>query len=132
MTNISPFICLTVRPVRSLGPLKVVADMAYIDATYYQDVFKGIDAGDDLDRYIERARDLVDQVTGYKIRDFEALAPLIQEQVKKVTAAHVEFYVPQGGPEGVDRNDGTSDQVAIGTTEYQSARMGEQTRAGQQ
>ena len=106
--------------------------VAYIDAEYYNNIYKGVDAGDDLDRYIERASDLVDQVTGYKIRDFEALPPFIQEQVKKATAAQVEFYVLQGGPEGVDSNDGNFNQVAIGSFEYQTARMGQQTPAGKQ
>ena len=106
--------------------------MAYIDAEYYNNTYKGVDAGDDLDRYIERASDLVDQVTGYKIRDFEALPPFIQEQVKKATAAQVEFYVLNGGPEGVDGNDGSLNQVAIGSFEYQTGRMGQQTPAGKQ
>ena len=106
--------------------------VAYIDAEYYNNTYKGVDAGDDLDRYIERASDLVDQVTGYKIRDFEALPPFIQEQVKKATAAQVEFYVLNGGPEGVDGNDGGFNQVAIGSFEYQTARMGQQTPAGKQ
>ena len=106
--------------------------MAYIDAIYYRDVFKGADAGEELERYIERASDLVDQITNYKIRDFEALPPFIQEQVKKATAAQVEFYVLQGGPEGVDSNDGNFSQVAIGSFEYQTGGMGQQIPAGKQ
>lgn len=106
--------------------------VAYIDAEYYNNEYKGVDAGDDLDRYIERASDLVDQVTGYKIADLSALHPRIQELVKKATAAQVEFYVLNGGPEGVDGNDGSFNQVAIGSFEYQTARMGQQTPAGKQ
>jgi len=111
----------------------VVADMAYIDVTYYRDVFKGIDAGEELERYIERASDLVNQITNYKIRDFEALPPFIQEQVKKATAAQVEFYVLNGGPEGVDGNtDGSFSQVSIGAFQYQSGRANQQIPAGKQ
>src|SRR5690554_7948692 len=106
--------------------------VAYIDAEYYNNTYKGVDAGDDLDRYIERASDLVDQVTGYNIRDFEALPPFIQEQVKKATAAQVEFYVLHGGPGGVDGTDGAFNQAAFGYFEYQTARMGQQTPAGKQ
>lgn len=106
--------------------------VAYIDAEYYNNEYKGVDAGDDLDRYIERASDLVDQVTGYKIADLSALHPRIQELVKKATAAQVEFYVLNGGPEGVDGNDGNFNRVAIGSFEYQTARMGQQTPAGKQ
>jgi len=106
--------------------------VAYIDAEYYVNVYKGVDAGDDLDRYIERASDLVDQVTGYKITDLAVLHPRIQELVKKATAAQVEFYALNGGPEGVDGNDGGFNQVAIGSFEYQTGRMGQQIPAGKQ
>src|SRR5690554_8196516 len=88
--------------------------MAYIDAEYYVNVYKGVDAGDDLDRYIERASDLVDQVTGYKIADLSALHPRIQELVKKATAAQVEFYVLNGGPEGVDGSTDRSEERRVG------------------
>src|SRR5690606_29584882 len=131
MTNISPFICLTVRPVRSLGPLKVVADMAYIDATYYQDVFKGADAGEELERYIERASDLVDQITNYKIRGFEALPPFIQEQVKKATAAQGDVYVLQGGPDGgCGTTDGRLAQGSVAASRYYAERIHEPMAGG--
>lgn len=107
--------------------------VAYIDAEYYNNVYKGVDAGDDLDRYIERASDLVDQVTGYKIADLSALHPRIQELVKKATAAQVEFYVLNGGPEGVDGStDGSFSQVSIGAFQYQSGRINQQIPAGKQ
>ena len=107
--------------------------MAYIDAEYYVNVYKGVDAGDDLDRYIERASDLVDHVTGYKIADLAALHPRIQELVKKATAAQVEFYVLNGGPEGVDGStDGSFSQVSIGAFQYQSGRINQQIPAGKQ
>lgn len=106
--------------------------VAYIDAEYYNNVYKGLDVGEDFERYAERASDLIDQVTGYKIADLAALHPRIQELVKKATAAQVEFYVLNGGPEGVDGNDGGFNQVAIGSFQYQTARMGQQTPAGKQ
>ena len=107
--------------------------VAYIDAEYYNNTYKGVDAGDDLDRYIERASDLVDQVTGYKIVDLSALHPRIQELVKKATAAQVEFYVLNGGPEGVDGStDGSFSQVSIGAFQYQSGRINQQIPAGKQ
>lgn len=107
--------------------------VAYIDAEYYNNTYKGVDAGDDLDRYIERASDLVDQVTGYKIADLAVLHPRIQELVKKATAAQVEFYVLNGGPEGVDGStDGSFSQVSIGAFQYQSGRINQQIPAGKQ
>src|SRR5690606_37546886 len=92
--------------------------VAYIDADYYTNVYKGADAGDDLDRYIERASDLVDQVTGYKIKDFDSLPQFTQEQVKKATAAQVEFYVMQGGDEDVNAGNTDFARVAIGSFSY--------------
>src|SRR5690554_6695906 len=107
--------------------------VAYMDAESYTNTYKGVDAGDDLDRYIERASDLVDQVTGYKIADLSALHPRIQELVKKATAAQVEFYVLNGGPEGVDGStDGSFSQVSIGAFQYQSGRINQQIPAGKQ
>src|SRR5690554_5133909 len=107
--------------------------VAYIDAEYYNNTYKGVDAGDELDRYIERASDLVDQVTGYKIADLSALHPRIQELVKKATAAQVEFYVLNGGAEGVDGStDGSFSQVSIGAFQYQSGRINQQIPAGKQ
>src|SRR5690554_4264947 len=92
--------------------------VAYIDADYYTNVYKGADAGDDLDRYIERASDLVDQVTGYKIKDFDSLPQFIQDQVKKATAAQVEFYVMQGGDEDVNAGNTDFARVQIGSFGY--------------
>lgn len=107
--------------------------MAYIDAEYYNNVYKGVDAGEDFERYAERASDLIDQVTGYKIADLAALHPRIQELVKKATAAQVEFYALNGGPEGVDGStDGSFSQVSIGAFQYQSGRINQQIPAGKQ
>ena len=107
--------------------------MAYIDAEYYVNVYKGVDAGEDFERYAERASDLIDQVTGYKIADLAALHPRIQELVKKATAAQVEFYALNGGPEGVDGStDGSFSQVSIGAFQYQSGRINQQIPAGKQ
>src|SRR5690554_4202525 len=107
--------------------------MAYIDAGYYNNVYKGVDVGEDFERYAERASDLIDQVTGYKIADLAALHPRIQELVKKATAAQVEFYALNGGPEGVDGStDGSFSQVSIGAFQYQSGRINQQIPAGKQ
>src|SRR5690606_13188923 len=92
--------------------------VAYIDADYYTNIYRGADAGDDLEKYIERASDLIDQVTGYKIRDFDSLPQFIQEQVKKATAAQVEFYVMQGGDEDVNAGNTDFARVAIDSFSY--------------
>ncbi|WP_411955144.1 hypothetical protein ACKXGF_05120 [Alkalibacillus sp. S2W] len=83
--------------------------MPYIDKTYYDEDFNGLNLDDEqeFDRYAKRASDVIDQVTGYKIAqtDFESLPSFIQEQVKKATAAQIEFYQINDGPELLDAGD---------------------------
>lgn len=94
--------------------------MAYITPEYYIDEYKGADAGDELERYIQRASDMIDQVTNYALAgvEFERLAQFIQDQVKKATAAQVEFYVVQGGPEEADAGTHDAGQVRVGSFSY--------------
>lgn len=74
--------------------------MAYIDADYYTNVYKGIPVEDSamLERMIARASDLIDQIIDYKLSgvDFDKLAPFIKEQVKKSTAAQTEYLALYG------------------------------------
>lgn len=93
--------------------------MAYIDQDYYHEIYKGvpIDDVDTFNRHAERASDVVDQVTNYVLygRDLERFSLFIQEQVKKATAAQVEYYVQKGyGVEG----GGDFQQVRIGNFNY--------------
>ena len=92
--------------------------MGYITPEYYTDEYMGADAGSELEKYIKRASDLIDQVTGYKIKDFDSLPPFVQEQVKKATAAQVEFYVIHGGDEDVNAGNTDFARVAIGSFSY--------------
>lgn len=94
--------------------------MDYIDKDYYETEYMGEDAGPELDKYIKRASDAIDQVTGYKIKDFDSLAPFVQDQVKKATASQVEYYVIQDGDAEI--NAGMSDlgRVSIGSFSYGS------------
>ncbi|EGL83731.1 protein gp8 [Caldalkalibacillus thermarum TA2.A1] len=92
--------------------------MGYITSDYYINTYNGADAGFELGKYIERASDLIDQVTGYKIKDFDSLPPFVQEQVKKATAAQVEFYVMQGGDEAVNAGQNDLGRVGIGGFSY--------------
>lgn len=100
--------------------------MAYITPEYYTDEYKGADAGEDLGRYIQRASDMIDQVTNYSLAgvEFERLAQFIQDQVKKATAAQVEFYVVQGGPETVDAGTHDAGQVRVGSFSYGGSSRG--------
>ncbi|MGG4039900.1 hypothetical protein [Heyndrickxia ginsengihumi] len=76
--------------------------MGYIDVDYYNNTYKGEpeDDKDLLSRYIERASDIIDQLTGYKLKmgmDFNSLDPFIQNQVKKAVSAQVEYFILNGG-----------------------------------
>ncbi|MEN1938972.1 hypothetical protein AAIE21_26465 [Paenibacillus sp. 102] len=74
--------------------------MAYIDANYYTNEYKGTPVADGLllGRLIARASDQIDHIVNYKLEgvDFDKLSPFIQKQVKKATAAQVEFLAING------------------------------------
>lgn len=74
--------------------------MAYIDADYYNNVYKGTPVADTslLERLINRASDQIDHIMNYKLQgvDLEKLASFIMQQVKKATAAQVEFLAING------------------------------------
>ncbi|NIA59434.1 hypothetical protein G5716_13995 [Bacillus pacificus] len=74
--------------------------MAYIDADYYTNIYKGtpVEDPDMLNRMIARASDVVDQIINYKLSgvDFDKLAPFIKEQVMKATAAQTEYIALYG------------------------------------
>ncbi|WP_242227172.1 hypothetical protein [Bacillus cereus group sp. BfR-BA-01315] len=74
--------------------------MPYIDVDYYNNEYKGTPVSDAslLDRLITRASDQIDHIVNYKLEgvDFDKLAPFIKKQVKKATAAQVEFLAING------------------------------------
>lgn len=74
--------------------------MSYIDVDYYNNEYKGTPVPDKslLERLITRASDQIDHYIDYKLEgvDFDKLAPFIKKQVKKATAAQVEFLAING------------------------------------
>jgi hypothetical protein len=92
--------------------------MAYIDYAYYTDVYKGVPIpdADTFSRLSERASELIDQVTNYTIQDLAALTPFTQEQVKKATAAQVEYFAYAG--EQVIHGDNGMTDVRLGNFSY--------------
>ncbi len=74
--------------------------MPYIDVDYYNNEYRGTPVSDAslLDRLISRASDQIDHIINYKLEgvDFDKLAPFIKKQVKKATAAQVEFLAING------------------------------------
>lgn len=95
--------------------------MPYIDKKYYDDEFNGESVEDvtEFDRLAKRASEVVDQLTMYKVamNGLESLNDFQQEQVKKATAAQVEFYSQMGGSAEVDAGDDYSNFV-IGSFQY--------------
>jgi hypothetical protein len=97
--------------------------MPYIDADYYNNVYMGESAAsaDDLNKYISRASDLIDMLTGYQIqcKGFDNLPSLVQDLIKNATAAQVEYYILKGGT--AELNAGTSgdyNSVTVGSFSY--------------
>lgn len=106
--------------------------MGYITPEYYLNEYKGVNAGAEaeLEKYIMRASDLINQVTNYKLleKDFELQPKFIQEQVRKAVATQVEFYVIQGGD--MEVNAGTQDYGAVGIGSFNYTRGSTGQRSG--
>ena len=94
--------------------------MGYITHDYYKNEYMGQDAGDQLDKYIERASDAIDMATNYILKgvQFEQLAQFLQDQVKKAVAAQVEYYVVMGGDAEVNAGQSNIGSVQIGSFSY--------------
>jgi hypothetical protein len=96
--------------------------MPYIDESYYRVVYKGIEVDASIFLSLEaRASDLIDRLTSHKIvmsnNKLADYPVFIQEQVKKATAAQVEYLVINGGETAV--HGGAPSSVNIGNFSYQ-------------
>jgi hypothetical protein len=98
--------------------------MPYIDATYYNETYKGkTAAAETLAVFLERATDIIDQMTHYQIVQaaggLSSFSPFIQDQVKKATAAQTEFLIMSGSAAA---NQGIEPvNVSIGSFSYSGA-----------
>lgn len=93
--------------------------MPYIDKEYYDNDYKGIPIEPDtFNRLVRRASDSINFVTNHKLRfiQLDELAPFIQEQVKKATAAQVEYLITNG--ESAAMGAGQLGQVSAGNFSY--------------
>jgi hypothetical protein len=102
--------------------------MPYIDKTYYDETYKGMPITDpDLfDRLATRASDMIDQLTQYVLKgvEFTQFAQLIQDNVKKATAAQIEYMASLGGELAI--HGGGPSSVNIGNFSYQAGSAGQQ------
>jgi hypothetical protein len=104
--------------------------MPYVDYSYYTDDFKGVSVTqEDFDRLVRRASDKIDSLTSYVLHrvEFTQLAQLIQENVKKATAAQVEYLVTQGGELAVHGDEPSS--ISISNFSYSTESAGQGPRA---
>lgn len=94
--------------------------MPYIDKQYYDDDYKGSSVDEETFlRLAERASEIVDEITDYKLKigvSFDKLNAFFKEQVKKATAAQVEYMLLQG--EGVEHGESDVSSVTIGKFNY--------------
>jgi hypothetical protein len=104
--------------------------MPYIDYAYYTDDFKGVSvSAEEFDRLVRRASDKIDSLTSYVLHraDFTQLAQLIQENVKKATAAQVEYLVTLGGELAVHGDEPSSVSISNFSYSTESEGKGPQT-----
>lgn len=71
--------------------------MAYIDKDYYDNVYKGEPVDEaDFPSLSERASRDINELTGFKILDFDKLTEYQQKHIKLATASQLEFLDQNG------------------------------------
>lgn len=106
--------------------------MPYIDHDFYEFCYIGESfAYEDFDRYEQRAEEVVDQLTGYVIRQrgLDTFSEFIRGQIRLAVAAQVEFYVLEGitvATDGVVQDNFTVGKVSVssGSGRASSSRAG--------
>lgn len=91
--------------------------MPYIDATYFNGYTTTRIDNAELAVLINRAEDVINTITMYRIGGDAGLAlllPFVQEQVKKATAAQVETMFAQGGIDTVTGNGAGAAMQSVG------------------
>jgi hypothetical protein len=100
--------------------------MGYIDQTYYDEIYKGVPVnGDAFSSLSERASNVIDQVTGFRLKHtpFEDQPQFVQDMVKMATASQIEYMSANGGGMMVHGSGGLSN-VNIGSFRYQGGSSG--------
>lgn len=81
---------------------------ALVDESYYRDVYKGAGVYDDLGVLLDRASDIVQQHTLYRLDNIDSLPSFMQENVKKAVCVQAEFIDQNGGLDGLTSGGVTS------------------------
>lgn len=94
--------------------------MSYITKEYYENEYKGtpIQDGETFDRLAARATDIVDMLTNFYLlgSELSKWPALIQGQIKKATAAQVEYLLTHGEDKAMGAGD--YGQVSAGNFSY--------------
>ncbi len=87
-----------------------------VDLAYYQDVYKGDEVTvQDFDRLELQASQIVNAITGYKIKDIDSYSDFIKEQIKQAVCYQIDYISENGG---VTTSEGS---VAIGKFSYNNS-----------
>lgn len=99
-----------------------------IDYAFYHDIYKGtrIDDMDLFVKYTDRATDIVNQLTKYRIQDLETTHETFQNAVKKAVCSEVEHLLING--ETSLHGDYVS-SVSVGNFSYQGGSVGQVSQA---
>lgn len=97
--------------------------MAYITYDYYTNTYKGVPIPqDEFDTLAERASDIIDMLTRFKLKTGKALSTypqFIQDNVMKATAAETEYLFNQGGASSINGSSGDEiSSASIGNFNY--------------
>jgi hypothetical protein len=115
--------------------------MGYITPEYYRETYKGTPIPDDseLETLIERASDLIDELTRNKIQfaggldawaDLSAFPAIFRAAVMKSVAAETEYLYQNGGAPAALSGTGGGGSVTIGSFRYDDKTGGETGGAG--
>lgn len=97
--------------------------MSYITSVYYNNEYEGVSIGDsnELTRLIKRSSEIIDLLTGYKVKKskngIEDFHHFVQDQIKLATSIMTEHYILNGGYEAVESSNNLSN-VSVGSFSY--------------
>ncbi len=93
--------------------------MPYIDLEYYNNEYEGVEVDStSFSRLSKRASEMIDILINHKLtgKDFDKQGAFIKEQIKKATAAQIEYIVLNGEENSI--GSGGFGQVSAGNFSY--------------
>lgn len=93
--------------------------MPYVDETYYKEEYEGVEVDStSFSRLSKRASEMIDILINHKLtgKDFNEQGAFIKKQIKKATAAQIEYIVLNGEENSI--GSGGFGQVSAGNFSY--------------